>query len=75
MDGVHKSTDLFTVDEFMKQLDAAFADPQKQQKALAKINQIRQGNREFREFLRDFEQTMLEVLYSWKSDDQVRRAI
>jgi hypothetical protein len=67
-----KSTDLFTVDEFMKQLDAAFADPQKRQKALSKINQIRQGNREFREFLRDFEQTMLEA-HGWKWDDQVRK--
>ena len=67
-----KSTDKFTVDEFLKQLDAAFADPQKQAKALSKINRIRQGNREFRDFLREFEQTLLEA-QGWKWDDQVRK--
>ena len=56
-----KDTDQFTVREFMKQLDAAFSDPQKQNKALARINSIRQGNKDFREFLRDFEQTLLEA--------------
>lgn len=67
-----KGTNKFTVAEFLKQLDAAFADPQKQAKALSKINQIRQGNREFREFLREFEQTLLEA-QGWKWDDQVRK--
>ena len=52
---------MFTIQEFLGQLDAAFADPQKQGKALAQINRIRQGNRGFREFLREFEQTLLEA--------------
>ena len=56
-----KNTDAFKVQEFLKQLDAAFADPQKQSKALSRVNQIRQGNRDFREFLRDFEQTLLKA--------------
>ena len=67
-----KNTDMFTVQEFLKQLDAAFADPQKQSKALSRVNQIRQGNRDFREFLRDFEQTLLEA-QGWKWEDQVRK--
>lgn len=67
-----KNTPLFTLREFLKQLDTAFADPQKQSKALGRINRIRQGNREFREFLRDFEQTLLEA-QGWKWEDQVRK--
>jgi hypothetical protein len=67
-----KNTETFTVEEFFKQLDTAFADPQKQSKALSKINLIRQGNRDFREFLRDFEQTLFEA-QGWKWDDSVRK--
>lgn len=67
-----KHTNEFTVDGFMNQLDAAFADPQKQSKALAKINYIRQGKRDFREFLREFEQTLLEAR-GWKWEDSVRK--
>lgn len=65
-------TDDFTVSEFLKQLDSAFADPQKQSKALAKINWIRQGKRDFRDFLREFEQTLLEA-HGWKWEDTVRK--
>jgi hypothetical protein len=67
-----KNTNDFTVSEFLKQLDSAFADPQKQSKALSKINWIRQGNRDFREFLREFDQTLLEA-QGWKWEDQVRK--
>lgn len=67
-----KNSASFTVEEFFKQLDAGFADPQKQAKALSKINGIRQGNREFRDFLREFEQTLLEAC-GWQWDDQVRK--
>jgi len=67
-----KNTETFTIQEFLGQLDAAFADPQKQGKALAQINRIRQGNRGFREFLREFEQTLLEA-QGWRWEDQVRK--
>ena len=46
-----RDTDQFTVRELFKQMDLAFADPQKEAKAVAKINKIKQGNRPFREFL------------------------
>lgn len=67
-----KNTGKFTTREFLEQLDAAFADPEKQAKALAKINHIRQNNKDFRDFLREFEQTLLEA-QGWKWDDAVRK--
>jgi hypothetical protein len=62
----------FTVHGFLEQLDVAFSDPQKAQKAIAKINQIRQGRTPFREFLQEFEQTLLEA-GGWGWDDIVRK--
>jgi hypothetical protein len=51
----------FTVQGFLEQLDIAFTDPQKVQKAMAKINQIRQGKKLFQEFLQVFKQILLEA--------------
>jgi hypothetical protein len=53
-------------------MDQAFADPQKQAKALEKINRIRQGNQDFRTFLQDFEQTLLEA-QGWGWADEVKK--
>lgn len=61
-----------TVDGFFNQLDTAFSDPQKAQKAIVKINLLRQGKRPFREFLQDFETTLLEA-GGWGWDDAVRK--
>jgi hypothetical protein len=41
----------FTVDCLFRQMDLSFLDQQKQAKAVAKINTIKQRNRPFREFL------------------------
>jgi hypothetical protein len=62
----------FTVCGFLEQLDVAFSDPQKAQKAIAKINHIRQDKTPFREFLQEFEQTLLEA-GGWGWDDIVRK--
>lgn len=62
----------FTIPEFFDQLDIAFSDPQKVQKAIAKINLIKQRKRPFREFLHEFEQTLLEA-GGWGWDDAVRK--
>jgi hypothetical protein len=62
----------FTIQGFLEQLDTAFSDPQKTQKAITKINQIRQGRRDFREFLHEFEQTLLEA-GGWGWDDVIRK--
>jgi hypothetical protein len=61
-----------TIQGFLEQLDTAFSDPQKTQKAITKINQIRQGRRNFREFLHEFEQTLLEA-GGWGWDDVIRK--
>jgi hypothetical protein len=61
-----------TIQGFLTQLDTAFSDPQKAQKAITKINKIRQGRRNFREFLHEFEQTLLEAS-GWGWDDVVRK--
>lgn len=71
MQYAQKSED-FTVKGFLKQIDQAFADPQKQAKALDKINRIRQGHRDFRIFLQEFEQTLLEA-QGWGWADEVKK--
>jgi hypothetical protein len=44
-----------------KQIDLAFADPQKEAKAVSKINKIKQRSQPFQEFLQEFEQTLLKA--------------
>ncbi|TQS34028.1 hypothetical protein Golomagni_05607 [Golovinomyces magnicellulatus] len=53
-------------------MDKAFGDSDKITKAINKLNTIKQGNREFREFLQDFEQTILEA-QGWGWDDQIKK--
>jgi hypothetical protein len=72
IDYAQKSGVTFVVQDFLTQLDVAFSDPQKTQKAISKINQIRQGRTPFREFLQEFEQTLLEA-GGWGWDDIVRK--
>ncbi|RKF59968.1 hypothetical protein OnM2_055069 [Erysiphe neolycopersici] len=67
-----KDTDKFTVKEFLNRLDKAFGDTEKITKAINKLNSMRQRNREFREFLQDFEQTILEA-QGWGWEDEVRK--
>lgn len=69
-----RDTDQFTVRELFKQMDLAFADPQKEAKAVAKINKIKQGNRPFREFLQEFEQTLLEAK-GWAWADTIKKGL
>jgi hypothetical protein len=67
-----QGTPEFSVKGLLDQMDQAFADPQKQAKALEKINRIRQGNQDFRTFLQDFEQTLLEA-QGWGWADEVKK--
>ena len=60
------------VEDFFYQLDAAFDDPQKTQRALEWINSEKQGNRPFRDFLQDFEQKLLEA-GGWEFSDGVQK--
>ena len=69
-----KDTDQFTIRELFRQIDLAFADPQKEAKAVSKINKIKQGSRPFREFLQEFEQTLLEAK-GWAWDDAIKKGL
>ena len=67
-----KNTDNFTVAGFFDRLDKAFGDTEQITKAIDKLNTIRQGNRGFREFLQEFEQTILEA-QGWGWDNVVKK--
>ena len=62
----------FTVSCLLKQMDLAFLDRQKQSKAVAKINTIKQRNRSFREFLQEFDQTLMEA-NGWSWQEEVKK--
>jgi hypothetical protein len=51
----------YDLDEFYKELDRAFNDPDQRQRALVRIHQMRQGKRELREFLGEFNQVLAEA--------------
>ena len=51
----------FTEEKFFEQLDIAFADPQAEERAVTDLNRMRQGRKPFREFLSDFEKTLLKA--------------
>lgn len=61
------------MEEFLNRLDKAFVDPEKITKAIDKLNSIRQGNRDFREFLQDFEQTLLEA-QAWGWTEEAKKS-
>ncbi|POS82246.1 hypothetical protein EPUL_006057, partial [Erysiphe pulchra] len=65
-----KDTDKFTVKEYLNSLDKAFGDTEKITKAFHKLNSMRQRNCEFRKFLPDFDQIILEA-QGWGWEDEV----
>src|SRR5258706_3924389 len=69
-----KDTDRFTVRELFAQMDMAFADPEREGKAVTKINKIKQGSRPFREFLQEFEQTLVEAK-GWAWADAIKKGL
>jgi hypothetical protein len=64
----------FTVDRLFDQMDLAFLDVQKQAKAVAKINIIKQRNRTFRDFLQEFDQTLMEA-NGWSWQDPIKKGL
>lgn len=61
-----------TIESFFKEMDFAFADPLLQEKAITRLNTLRQGKQDFRIFLGIFEQTLLEAGgHAW--DDSIKR--
>jgi hypothetical protein len=64
----------FTVNCLLGQMDLAFLDQQKQSKAVARINTIKQRNRLFREFLQEFDQTLMEA-NGWGWQEEVKKGL
>jgi hypothetical protein len=64
----------FTVERLLDQMDLAFLDVQKQAKAVAKINVIKQHNRTFRDFLQEFDQTLMEA-NGWGWQDSIKKGL
>jgi hypothetical protein len=60
------------LENFFTQLDSAFSDPQKIQKAIGKLNGFKQANKSFRDFHYEFEQALLEA-NGWNWDDAVKK--
>ena len=75
----HKDTPWFTVSSFIEQMRATFQDPELGRRALDKLGSMRQGKQGLREFLADFDRTLLEARgASWDDDvkiDYLRRAL
>lgn len=58
---VAKEDQLPTLDEFYKAMDQAFDDPEVQQKALVRVNTMKQGKRDLEDFLTEFQGTMIDA--------------
>jgi hypothetical protein len=69
-----QNTPDFTVHRLLEQMDLAFLDLQKQAKAIGRINVIKQRNRPFREFLQEFDQTLMEA-NGWGWQDEVKKGL
>jgi hypothetical protein len=58
---VHRGTALFTVNNFLTQMDQAFGDPERRSRALAELADLRQDKQNFADFITMFESKMLEA--------------
>jgi hypothetical protein len=64
----YERTVSFTLDNFFDQLRTAFKDAAQQEKALDKLNSLRQGNKTFDEFISEFDRLLLEAGgHAWDS--------
>ncbi|OJD22214.1 hypothetical protein ACJ73_06441 [Blastomyces percursus] len=57
----YSETSRFTTREFLELLKSTFADAAREQKALDRLNRLKQGNRSFDELLAELEQLLLEA--------------
>jgi hypothetical protein len=56
-----KDTARFILPNFFNHIDQAFANLYEAQEAIEKLNAMKQGNRSFQDFIREFEETMLKT--------------
>jgi hypothetical protein len=54
-------------------MDAAFRDPEIKQRAQQKLGTIRQGNKDFWDFINEFDQTLLEA-GSYDQNNETKKA-
>jgi hypothetical protein len=57
----YKNTDRFTIENYYRQLEIAFEDTALKDKALNRLNTLRQGNRPFGELLVELDRLLLEA--------------
>lgn len=68
----YKGTSNFTLTKFFDQLKIAFQDPAFQDKALTRLNTLRQGNRSFNDLISELDRLLLEAGgHAW--DDKVKK--
>jgi hypothetical protein len=59
-----------SLDEFYRTLDKAFSDPERQKRALVRVNTMKQGKRELKDFLTEFDAAMIDAGGLTWSEDQ-----
>lgn len=60
-----------TFDNFKKELDRAFGDPDRKQQALVRLHRMKQGRKDLREFLGEFNQVLAEAgAITWSSEQK-----
>jgi hypothetical protein len=52
---------ILTLEGLFKQMEAAFGDSEIKWRAQQKLGTMRQGNKDFRDFINEFDQTLLEA--------------
>lgn len=57
----NRGTDHFTVEGFFNAMDSAFSDRMSREKAMERLGRIRQGKREFSDFIGEFDRLLLEA--------------
>lgn len=58
------------LNEFYQAMDKAFSDPEMQKRALVRVNTMKQGKRDLKEFLNEFDATMIDAGGLTWSEDQ-----
>lgn len=66
------SLSIFTLSSIISQMDTAFGDPRAVEKAVTRLNRMKQESQDFREFVNDFDKTLLEA-GGWGWDDAVKK--
>jgi hypothetical protein len=64
---------ILTLEGLFKQMEAVFGDSKIKQRAQQKLGTIRQGNKDFQDFINEFDQTLLEAS-SYDQNNKTKKA-